>query len=284
MEAPAYSVVGSLQRVDARSAIRLPFEPKGWLLDFRKELRTSLRAMRTADASVLLAEYATPDEDFADLENVLLYNVGSGSYSHLTRRGMICRRVQSADEFHRVSYTVTDRTEWPEFAGRLLATASLDEPARGHTPLPWWSALRQRFRVQSDLLHQRQFAITVELGVGWHRGQLSSMLKPILDGLVSALHVHDGSSRERITTALGETGDGGRLWSLLNDPTIAILGQRRLVRPHGSGIAWNPADELCGSFRVIRSLREEAVAVAVLAIEDVIVPSTRSALSRARDS
>ncbi|MEJ7634544.1 hypothetical protein [Aeromicrobium sp.] len=231
--------------------------------------------MRTTDAGVLLAEYATPDEDFADLENVLLYNVGSGSYSHLTRRGMICRRVKSADEFHRVSYTVTDRTEWPEFSGRLLATASLEEPARGQTPLTWWFALRQRFQAQSDLLHQGQFAITVEVGVGWHGGQLSSMLKPFLDGLISALHVHDGSSRERITTALGGAGAGGRLWNLLNDPAIAILSPRRLVRPHGSGIAWNPADELCGSFRVIRSQREEAVAVAVHAIEDDIVPSTR---------
>lgn len=233
MGAPAYSVVGSLERVDARSSSRLPFEPKGWLLDYRTELRTSLRAMRTTDAGVLLAEYATPDEDFADLENVLLYNVGSGSYSHLTRRGMICRRVKSADEFHRVSYTVTDRTEWPEFSGRLLATASLEEPARGQTPLTWWFALRQRFQAQSDLLHQGQFAITVEVGVGWHGGQLSSMLKPFLDGLISALHVHDGSSRERITTALGGAGAGGRLWNLLNDPAIAILSPRRLVRPTG---------------------------------------------------
>ena len=81
-----YAVGGSAHRVEAWSTIRLPFEPNGWLLDYRNELRTALRAMRTTQVSILLAEYATPDDEFADLENVLLYNVGSGAYSHLARR------------------------------------------------------------------------------------------------------------------------------------------------------------------------------------------------------
>lgn len=272
--AAEYVVVGSVQRVEAWSTIRLPFEPKGWLLDYRNELRTALRAMRTAQASVLLAEYATPDVEFADLENVLLYNVGSGAYSHLTRRGLICRRVRSWDGLHRVRYTLTERTDWPEFTGPLLATARLAQTIRRQTALAWWSAFRQSLRVQASSPYSGQFAVTVDFGLGWHGGDLSSKLKALLDGLVSALHVHDGSNREHVTKALEAAGDGDRLWSMLNCPALAILGQRRLVRAHGPGIAWNPADELCASFRLFPGHHPEALAVNVRAIEPANVTST----------
>ncbi len=78
-----YSVTRADERVDAWSAVRLPFEPKGWLRDYRSELQSALRSMKATSTSVLYAEYAAPDAAFADLENVLLYNVGSGCYPTL---------------------------------------------------------------------------------------------------------------------------------------------------------------------------------------------------------
>jgi hypothetical protein len=91
-------------------------------------------------------------------------------------------------------------------------------------------------------------------------------VKTLLDGLISALHVHDLSSREHVAAALDEVGDGERLWELLNDPAMAILGPRRLVRPHGRGIAWNPADERCGFFQFTRSAQADAVTVRIHAL------------------
>ena len=68
------------------------------------------------------------------------------------------------------------------------------------------------------------------------------------------------------TVTLIEVGDGERLWELLNDPAMAILGPRRLVRPHGRGIAWNPADERCGFFQFTRSAQADAVTVRIHAL------------------
>src|SRR4051812_38704168 len=107
MEAAQYAVVSSGTGVEGWSTTRLPFEPKGWLRTYRDDLRSALRTMEAADDAALLAEYATPDDGFADLENVLLYNIGSGSYSHLCRRGLVCRRVRSADRLHHVRYRLT---------------------------------------------------------------------------------------------------------------------------------------------------------------------------------
>lgn len=90
----AYAVFASDRGVAAWSTARLPFEPKGWLRDYRHELQAAVRAMSPTPTSYLVAEYAAPEAAFVDLENVLLYNVGSGCYSHLTTQGLLCRRTQ----------------------------------------------------------------------------------------------------------------------------------------------------------------------------------------------
>jgi hypothetical protein len=45
-------------RVDAWSTVRLPFEPIGWLREYRSELRSALRSMTASPTSVLYGEYA----------------------------------------------------------------------------------------------------------------------------------------------------------------------------------------------------------------------------------
>ena len=44
MEQESYSVTGTDTYVEAWSTTRLPFEPKGWLLEYRSDLRRALRA------------------------------------------------------------------------------------------------------------------------------------------------------------------------------------------------------------------------------------------------
>lgn len=263
-----FAVHGSDTHVEAWSLVRLPFEPKGWLREYRRDLRTVLRSMREGQAGVLYAEYATPDQSFADLENVLLYNLGSGCFTHLAHQGLICRRVASRDDLHHVRYTSIEWQDVPPLGGQLLASARLVDLPPGSTPAHWWSAFRQQLKVHGEIgtPYGGEFGITVELGSVWGRRGIAPAVKTLLDGLISALHVHDLSSREHLAAALDEVGDGERLWGLLNDPAMAILGPRRLVRPHGRGIAWNPADERCGFFQFTRSAQADAVTVRIHAL------------------
>ena len=248
----AYAVHASECGVTAWSTARLPLEPKGWLKDYRHELRAALRAMRPTPTSYLAAEYAAPEAAFVDLENVLLYNVGSGCYSHLTAQGLLCRRTQSKDTRHRVNYCVAEPLEWPEGAGRLLAEATLDEPVHPSTAVAWWYAFRSHLNVDSGAEYRGEIAISVEFGSAWRGRGVASAVKELLDGLVMALHVHDGTHAEHITRALARVGAGPELWELLNEPSAAILGRRQLVHRRGEGITVNPADERCASFRLVR--------------------------------
>lgn len=263
MEQPLYDVASGDQRVEAWSSTRLPFEPKGWLRDYRNDLQTALRSMKATSTSVLYAAYATPDDGFADLENVLLYNVGSGCYAHLARRGIICRRTRSTDGLHHVQYISTEPTGVTVPTGQVLATAQLADMPSGSTPAHWWASFRNNLEPLVRTPYEGEFAIKAEVGSAWQR-DLPPSVKALLDGLIAALHVHDGSGYDHVVAALSDIGDGGRLWALLNDPEIAIFGPRRLVRPHGPRIAWNPADERCGYFELVRVSRSGALTATIL--------------------
>ncbi len=260
MEPNPYGVESSANEVAARSAVRLAFEPKGDMVNYRHELRTALRGLGRAQGPVLLAEYASPDQAHADLENVLLYNVGASAYSHLVDSGVICRRLQSTDSLHHVRYSQTDQVDWPDFHGMVLATSTVvDAPLRS-SPLSWWRAFREAIQPASGQ-HLGQVAVSVKLGRALQDYALTALVKPLMDGLVSALHAHDGSNADHLSALLPDE----QAWELITDPSAAVLGRRRLVRPHGRGLAWNPADERCAAFRILRTTEPEAVTAVVSA-------------------
>lgn len=265
MQQPSYFVAGTDKRVEAWSEARLPFEPKGWLHDYRNELQGALRSMTATSTSILYGEYATPDEEFADLENVLLYNLGSGCYAHLARRGIVCRRTSSTDNLHHLRYTSTEPTAVIASTGQVLATAQVTDTPTRSTPAHWWAAFRKHLETPAGTLYEGEFGIKADVGLAWSR-ELAPSVKALLDGLIAALHVHDGSERDHVTAALSDVGQAEPVWALLNDPEHAVLGRRRLVRPHGPRIAWNPADERCGYFELIRGTQREAVTVTISAL------------------
>lgn len=244
-----YGVESDGVAVRGWSTQRLPYEPKGWLLEYREELRDNLRSLVHDDGAHLRAEYATPDADFADVENVLLYNVGTGCYRHLTAGGLEVIRSESPDIRHHVTYELL-RSASPQLPqGDVVAVVELDEfPIDRERPGSWWASMRSRLVTHSTSI-EAEFTIDVEV-----RGELVpfiSLIKPALDGLVSALHVHDGTAAEHCKRALARYGDPDHLWALLNNPSTAVLGRRCLLRPHGAGVAWNPADDRCAGFTVM---------------------------------
>lgn len=62
-----YGVESDGIAVRAWSSQRLPYEPKGWLLDYREDLRRELRSLVHVDGAHLRAEYSSPDQAFSGL-------------------------------------------------------------------------------------------------------------------------------------------------------------------------------------------------------------------------
>lgn len=206
-----------------------------------------------AHGQVLRAEYATPDRDFADLENVLLYNIGSGAYGHLLVEGVELRRFPSPDHWHRVSYDIGAATS-RDLAGCTVLSkvdAQIGVGAAPRSARKWWRLLRPAVIVTDPAVPQTgEFGVQIELvGVQENRS-VAVQLKPLLDGLICAYQVHHPApARPDATTSsqLALIGDPAELWDLLTDDSAAVLGACSLVRPGKVNLVWNPSDHRCST-------------------------------------
>jgi hypothetical protein len=250
MVADRFGVRVAGKEVEAWSVTRLPFEPEGWLLDYRTALRSALRSVAPVEGFGLAARYYAPDESHADVENVLCYNLGSGCYAQLIGGGLRLNRDRSHDELHRMNYRLAPIGS---VTGPPLATVTTAVPDGMHSAGQWWALLRPTV-VTSAPTRVSTFGVEVQISGTWTNAGLAGAIKPMLDGLISALHAHDQSQALELIPRLAVLGDPASAWSLLCDESKAILGKRRLLRTNGpAGFAWNPADDLCTEINVVRS-------------------------------
>ncbi len=77
---------------------RLPFEATGDMLTLRTQLREAIRGLQCPKGSILCATYASADDSFCDIENILLYNVGPAVFAGSCGQGV--RLVRSRMALH----------------------------------------------------------------------------------------------------------------------------------------------------------------------------------------
>ncbi len=116
----------------------MPFEPDGWQVHFREQLRVAPLGVPTGKARGLYARYDTPDDVPVDLESVLLYNVGMPVFAPLITMGLTCQRGRRPDRCHHHDYQM--RSEAPDPGGspplaRVSARFSERLPASAGQ---WW--------------------------------------------------------------------------------------------------------------------------------------------------
>lgn len=258
---PTYALRTSTNTVEAWSTVRLPFEPKGRMLELRTELRAALRSLSPAPGAQLHAVYgATDDGQFVDTENVLLYNVGTAALSHLSESAVTVERVfaypappdESAlppDRLHYQRYSVGAPTELHHWRpiGTLAAFDKVDVSSLT-SPGPVWAGIRSRTPPQPRVVDDpARFLVRLKIRDRRPalRTNLATLIKPTLDGVISAFHSHTGQA-DHVAQRLADAGvaryDLVRRW--LADPNWAALGPRTLVKPFGThGVQWSPADD-----------------------------------------
>lgn len=254
--------------VEAWSAERLPFEPKGWKLQFRDDLREELRRLSFVPDSDLSALYVSPVKEYCDVENIVFYNIGAAPFEHLQCKCIRFERVFSQPPTppksgangwkHYLSYTLI--TGGRGFAYwepvRLLARwehlpcGKITGTSKAESVWYWFKLGIGAGRVQ-QLVTSEVLTANLGLKVTIHIPKstslnLTSVIKPVFDGIVAAFNRHDGSwvnlIAERLATTLSV--DQKDLAYFLEDGAMAILGARRLVWPRASGVQWNPSDDL----------------------------------------
>jgi hypothetical protein len=250
-------------RVDAWAARPVPFEATGVDRELRSALRAALDGLDVGPDGVLSATYWGDRHRRSDIENVVLYNVddtgrrfGSGRgirFEHATgRRPDPDGRSWPCSYGYRLA-PVGGYGSWS--AVEVLAEWSAVTVAVGPgrpSVAGTWLALRQARLSESRTVGAGPVAL--ELQVGAPAGvRLPPLVKPLIDGVVSALATDDGSPQEavgRLARALGL--DVGIARDLLTVPN-APFGRHRLLALRGAGLQWQPPDDLLVAGEVLRS-------------------------------
>jgi len=212
----------------------------------------------------LHAVYVSDEEGFVDAENVLIYNVGSGAFSHLCQRGLCFERCFGpppeppkafsvrATHYHRYGVVEPENVRHKWTATQTLASwRDVVCPAvhSGSKPAEVWQAMKQGcIRPTHNARPPRLYGVEIVIrGPERAAVNLAGAVKPLLDGVLSVFHLHDRSNMaevtRRVAQALGTSG--AAVAEMLADETHAVLGQTCLVRIRGSGVQWCPADDGC---------------------------------------
>lgn len=223
------------------------------MLDFRSDLRSALATLEELDGR-LRCVYASASLEFCDAENVLLYNVRMSSFARLMNRGVTFERRFAVPEapaplsspaLHHHAYmpdVTTTFLHW-QVDHEIVAWEG-PAPARPAKAADWWWATRaSSCSTSSDHHSGRPFALEVCLG-GFGRS-LSSLLKPLLDGIIAAFHRDSAPDNSAVARLADHLRQGERDVQCLLSEGDAPLGTRALVRPFREGLQWNPADDLC---------------------------------------
>ena len=238
---------------------RLPFEPMGQMVDARNTLRSALRRLAPAEEKILLATYRSLDQSFCDAENVLFYNVGAATFESVARTGVRFDRIHIAPpvspsgrhfkHFHhyRLAEAFSPTAEAPDVSLTFLLN-SLTSSTKPHEI--WWPA--------SDSgpgpVHTfpGSFEMRVVLRFPSSFRNLTSLIKPLLDGVICAFHSQPEPDHIAVKRLADRTGlNSQMILERLRSPRTHILGPRRLLDTYRDFVKWNPADELCEACTVL---------------------------------
>jgi hypothetical protein len=221
--------------VTGKAAVLLRGLPRRGMNQYQGKLREALRDLAPINKGALLeAVYSSADRRRCDLENVLLTNVGYGNIRHLVAAGVRLERdFRELDAPYVVSYqSVPPETPWRCWCVHSrLATI---EARLAHGPLTskavWGAVKRGAIHVLGRAPGEEPILVQIEL---FGNLSIDRPLKPLIDGLVSALHTAttypDDACLARIAREAQASVANVRQW--LSDPAAAVLGSTPIWYP-----------------------------------------------------
>lgn len=248
------------QKIELWSTKRLQFEPKSWMKQMREELRDKLREINPIQNGVLYCKFCSQEDNTAfDVENVLLYNVGSGAFSKISTHQVFIERtfeqlINTPSDFkHFYTYNYTNLDNLLPFWNKnetIIEWSDLQVSSLKDKPHEYWFNMKklQTIKRYKSLMEDTPFGIKINIGVPVGKTvNLTGICKPLLDGIISALHSYSGLELDemaiRLSSILGK--EKNEIANLLIDEQIAILGAKEVVRRYQNGVQWNPSDEIC---------------------------------------
>ncbi|WP_194840956.1 DUF6946 family protein [Filobacillus milosensis] len=248
------------QKVELWSTKRLQFEPKNWMKDMRNDLKNELKQITSTENGTLYAMFCTNDnKSWFDVENVLLYNVGVGAFSQIGDNNFIIEQSlenvphlnnsPKFNHYHQYNYGKDFDLYWQKddvlATWRDMKLSSLKDKPHEY----WYQMKLSNIETYAKSLNKNsKFGLKLNIGVPIGKNvNLTSVCKPLIDGIVSSLHCYSGEDIDEVSKRLGVQLDiaESHIAEMLLEEYNAILGSHNVVRRFQKGIQWNPADDFC---------------------------------------
>ena len=245
------------------------------MVEFRAGLRSAVAVMSADPSHALHAVYTSPLGGRFDVENVLIYNVGTSAFGRSAGFELVVERLRGpvppppraqVGLAHHYAYAIMERdTPWRAWSTVRLLASFESEEVRSQTeivrPASVWLATRRgdtKVHAAANDSSPIGLELRVELPHG-ARVNLAALAKPLIDGIVAGFHEHDDSaSLDLVASRVGAqiSVPAEEVRSLLSRNAAGILGSRRLLWPWRDGVQWNPADDRCLAVRIRRESRD----------------------------
>lgn len=252
-----YEIESGPGYVEAWSEKRLPFEPKGWMKEFRDELRIAVSELRAQPGEGLYSTYVAEGRDFCDVENVLIYNVGTAAFRGAASNELAFERrfiPVSPAMVHHYRYELRPTPIILDGLSRRnrVATWKTDvvSPLNGSTKLSslWWAIRRGAMSVTGAVEPNAPIGVELIVSCPTHVN-LAGIVKVAVDASIVAFHSSGlGSALKEMAKRLGlQIGVApSEVEGLLLDESNALFTRDPVVRARGEGsVHWNPADDTC---------------------------------------
>ena len=225
----------------------------------RDTLQESIKTLKMAPGQVLHGRFVSTDESLSDLDNVLFYNVGPGCFKGVATQGLSFERMfarppdppvalSGPSNYYHHYQVLDDPAGFRDWDPVTLVCRWRANPfkLRGELSLTthvWYHVKSGELRTSvSATDFNGRFGISMKISVPFGQSplNLAGLAKPLIDGLLCALHVHDGKKLDELTERRSRelSVPASEVKDLLLDNRNALLGKRSLVR-------WHPADDQC---------------------------------------
>lgn len=271
--------------VETWSTWTLPFMNRtSAQLQYRDKLREALMCLKGTGA--LQATHTTQQATRGpDVENLLFYNVGASTFRHLAKDALRFERRNAPppvaptpidfEAKHHTRYEVMGGNHSPfpyANAHALVAGADIDCTSSKQTRdvAGLWRSFKTAMVIstESAQIEGNSFSVQFILSApAGHRFNLSNVVKPLTDALISALHSYEGIQLEEVTSRVSAclmcTPHIGR--ALLLDRRTALLGPRAVPHLRNKGLQWSPADDGLIACEILRETSQEDSSIEVRA-------------------
>lgn len=195
----------------------------------------------------------TNNNSFFDVENVVSYNIGPGCFNHLYLDSFGIKKIIAKRDkpyFYEYEYITSEFTNCciPKTGNAIIEKFEFktDKITSETKAIQYWLDYKNGRIEKIKESYSSTFGMKIEIQTPNRISNLSSIIKPLIDGIVCGFQYQQAIDEEIISYLSKQLNEKPEVISrYLRDKYNSIMGENEIIRKWGKGAILNPVDDLC---------------------------------------